>query len=197
MTDLDLARLAAAAYDPTPVGTIVDWYDVRAVVTGRVCAVRGTVPDNFQNWLRDLAVHPIPLYDHPRLGLCAAGAVEAAEALAARLPPEVNTFIGHSLGGQIAGPLAGIRADAGRPVVALVTFDAPKSGGPQLSALLAAVAVRGYRFRGSEITLWPPTLHQHVREPLIDVGDWTPDPILAHSIDRAVAWMAAREAVAA
>lgn len=187
--DADLCALAAGAYLPQMVGTnLIDWYDVRAVVTKNVVAIRGTVPDNWQNWFRDLAVHPVPLYNHPRLGLCASGAVEAAEALSARLPPEVDTFIGHSLGGQIAVPLAGIRADAGRSVKLLVTFDAPKAGGPELTRLLAPVLARQYRFRGSFVTAWPPSLHQHVREPLIDAGDWELDVINAHSITRALAW---------
>jgi hypothetical protein len=197
VTDLDLARLAAAAYDPAPVGTIVDWHDVRAVIVGKVCAVRGTKPDNFQNWLRDLAVHNIPYANHPRLGRCPAGALEAAEALAALIPASVTVFTGHSLGGQIAEPLAGIRADAGGAPGMLVTWDAPKGGDAALSRLLGAWECRQYRFLGSPITRWPFGLDQHVREPLIDIGDWTADVIEAHSITRAVAWLAAREAVAA
>jgi hypothetical protein len=48
----------------------------------------------------------------------------------------------------------------------------------------------------SPVTLWPLLLDQHAREPLIEIGDWTPDPVRAHSIERAVAWLEAREVAA-
>ena len=74
----------------------------------------------------------------------------------------------------------------------MVTWDAPKAGGLELAAALSGVDVRQYRFRGSVVSDWPFCLDRHVRMPLIQMGDWTIDPIEAHSIDRACGWLAAR-----
>jgi hypothetical protein len=189
VTDLALARLAAAAYDPAPAGTILDWRDCRVVLTGNVASVRGTVPDNWENWLRDFRVAGEVARDHTGLGSCPAGALDAAEALARALPATIDTLTGHSLGGQIAVLIAGLLAASGR-VVRLVSWDAPKAGGNALAALLGSAEVRQYRFRGSYVTDWPAFLDRHVREPLIETGAWTPWPIEAHSISRYVGWLA-------
>lgn len=193
--DLDLCRLAAASYNVPPTGLVLDWRDCRMVVNGRRVSVRGTVPDNWQNWLRDFQVDGEVARDHPDLGTCPAGALDAAEALFKLLPEDVNEFNGHSLGGQVAVLLAGLAAASGRPPVLLVTWDAPKAGGEALSKLLEEWAVRQYRFRGSFVVDWPLFLDRHTREPLIAAGEWTPDFVQAHSIARAVAWLEQKESL--
>lgn len=183
MTDLDLARQAAASYDAKPAGACYDWRDCRAVVTGRVAAIRGTVPGNWANWLRDLRINGEVCKQHPRFGPCPAGALTAAEALSESLP-DVDAITGHSLGGQIATLVAAMR-----DIPLLVTWDAPKAGGDGLRETLSHSDVRQFRFRGSVVTCWPLFLDEHVR-PLTEIGDWTPLVVEAHSISRAVSWMA-------
>lgn len=191
MIDTNLCALAAASYDQNPTGLIVDWRDVRAVATGSVLAIRGTEPDNIPNWLRDFAVWGHLAAQHPRLGVCSEGALAAALGLLGHpYLDQVTTITGHSLGGQIAACLAGLLVSQGRSVE-LVTWDAPKPGDSQLASLLAGSPVRQYRFRGSKVTDWPVLRYQHVREPLIDIGDWVPNVITAHSITRALAWVQA------
>lgn len=196
MTDLSFARLAAASYDAAPAGQVIDWRDCRAVVTGSRATIRGTVPTSWENWIRDLWIVPAECATHPTIGDCPAGPLDAAVAFSVLLPPEVDEIGGHSLGGQVATQIAGIWAASGRPVRTLVTWDAPKAGGDKLIAALSAVAVREYRFLGSIVTDWPVFLDRHVR-PQIAMGAWTPDPVEAHSIARAVAWLEARGAAAA
>jgi len=184
--DSGLCRLAADAYAEKPAGRAIDWRDMRAVVNGNIAAVRGTDPDSLYNWERDFSVWQEHVTQHPQLGRCAAGALEAAEALAPLIPPEVDTLTGHSLGGQVAVILAALLLPQ---VKLLVTFDAPKAGGFGLAATLDPVAVRQYKFRGSVVTEWPLCLDIHVRPPLINIGDWTLSPLRAHSIERAALWL--------
>lgn len=185
MTDLAIARAAAASYAAVPGPGVrrIAYRDISADIVGNVLAIRGT--NSYATLARDLEVGPI---QHPTLGPCQAGALLAALGLVDQVPAEVDTICGHSEGGCIAVLLAALRGAR-----ALVTFDAPKAGGVVLASLLAAVDVRQLRFSGSVATLWPVLLDRHVREPLIEIGDWTPNPVEAHSIDRAVAWLAARE----
>ncbi len=193
MPDADLCALAAASYALAPAGTIIDWRDCRAVVTGTTATIRGTVPDSWPNWVRDFRVGGLISRFHPQIGACPAGALDAAEALAALLPAGVDTLNGHSLGGQVAVEIAGLLVAAGQPVRTLVTWDAPKAGGAALTSVLKPVPVRQYRFLGSFVTDWPVFLDRHVRAPLIVIGHPTPDPVKAHSITRALAWLLANE----
>ena len=198
MTDTELCALAAAAYDvpPATASTVIDWRDCRVLLTGEVAAVRGTVPDSMPNWLRDFWVSGEASHTHPALGTCPAGALQAAEGLLPLIgTPKVLT--GHSLGGQVAVLLAGLLAAVGTPAITLVTWDAPKAGGPALAELLAKTRTRQYRFRGSVVTDYPLFLDQHVRDPLFDICDWTANFIEAHSIGRALAWLHAKFAVPA
>lgn len=196
-SDTDLCALAERAYAVPPAAgsTVVDWRDCRVVITGEVAAVRGTVPDSMPNWLRDFRVGGEVSHTHPVLGTCPAGALSAAEGLLPLIGmPRILT--GHSLGGQVAVLLAGLLMSVNTPPDMLVTFDAPKAGGSTLAGLLFTVTARQYRFRGSVVTDYPVFLGQHVREPLIDICDWIPDFIEAHSINRALAWMRANEPAA-
>jgi hypothetical protein len=167
---------------------VVDWRDCRVVISGDVASVRGTVPDNAANWLRDFRVIGEVSRTHPDLGDCASGALDAAEGLLPLIgTPRILT--GHSLGGQVAVLLAGLLVVLKTPPDTLVTWDAPKAGGQLLAAQLVGVATRQYRFRGSVVTDYPLFLDEHVRDPLFDICDWTADFIEAHSIERALAWM--------
>jgi hypothetical protein len=156
------------------------------IVLGNFAAIRGT--SNLGNWLRDFRFEPELCRTHVDIGTCPAGPLDAAMALAEMLPPEVDTITGHSLGGQIAVQLAGIVHAVRKNIKLLVTWDAPKAGGPALTRILADVTVRQYKFRGSVVTDWPLFLDQHVRDPLIEMEPWTMDPVEAHSILRACDW---------
>lgn len=200
--DTGYAVAAAGAYQVPPPGVLViDCGDVRAIVTGNLLAVRGTRPTEWNDWRRDMEVGPERSKLHPILGVCDTGALDAAQAIFDALPPEVRArplgLAGHSLGGQIITPLAGLLALGGVPPMALVPFDPPKAASPELVALLATakVPVRVYRFRGSIVTHWPVDLYLHPG-PRIDIEDWIPDIVEAHSIDRAAAWMLAQPPLA-
>jgi hypothetical protein len=181
--DLALARLSRDAYNPAVTGQVIDWRDMRAVATGSVLAVRGTC--SYANAARDMAI--AASRPHPVLGPCVEGAIDAAEGLLPLIPRGIDTVTGHSLGGQVAVLLAALLPG----VRLLVTWDAPKPGGAMLAAHLAGMECRQHRFRGSVVSGWPFFLDQHVREPLLDMCDWTPDVVRAHSIERACAWLEA------
>lgn len=195
MSDSRYAILARDAYrDPAPGVTRIAFGGVSADITGNVLAIRGTA--SYANLVRDMEVNSATCREHPALGLCAAGALDAAEGLFPLVPDGVDTITGHSLGGQVAIVLAGLLVASGRTVRLLVTWSAPKAGGMGLVATLDPVEVRQYRPRGDVVPDWPFALDLHVRPPLIDICDWSINPLTAHSIDRACGWMAAREVVA-
>ena len=186
MTDLDLAYLSRDAYRAPAPGLIrIEHQDISADVIDSTVAVRGT--RSYANAKRDLDILPEACAQHPELGLCVAGALDAALGLFPQIPDGVDTVTGHSLGGQVAVILAAL---LGPRCKLLVTWDAPKAGGIRLAAATRGFDVLQYRFRGSVVTTWPLCLDLHVRTP-IDIGDWTLDPIEAHSIDRACGWIAA------
>ena len=190
-TDILYARLSAAAY--TPKGdrvTRISFNDISTDITGNIVAIRGTT--SYSTLMRDMTIQGEVCVTHPKLGECQLGALGAAVGLLPFIPATVDTFTGHSEGGTIAVILAALHG-----AKTIVTWDAPKAGGNALAAYLAAVEIRQYRFNGSLVSSWPFGLDHHVREPLVEIGDFTLDPIRAHSIDRAVAWLAARVAVAA
>ena len=192
MTDLDLAYLSRDSYRPAVPGLIrIEYQDMSADIIDRVVAVRGT--RSYANAKRDMEISPALCRSHPDIGLCVSGALDAALGLLPQIPDGVDTVTGHSLGGQVAVILAAMLGDRAR---LLVTWDAPKAGGLELAAALSGLDVRQYRFRGSVVGDWPFCLDRHVR-PLIPMGDWTLDPIEAHSIDRACGWLAARVEAAA
>jgi hypothetical protein len=188
LDDLLYARLAAAAYNPAAAPGVqrITFQDISADITGNICAVRGT--NSFATLKRDMTVVGMVPVDHPLLGPCNAGALVAALGLLPLIPASVDTFIGHSEAGGIAPLLAALRG-----AKLLVRWDGVEVGGPLLVAALAGVVCRSYHFRGSPVTWWPFGMYAQI-SPLIDIGDWTPFPILAHSIERAVVWVAAHVA---
>lgn len=204
MTDLDLARLAASAYDAAPAGRVVDYLDSRAVVTEApddlTIAIRGTRPDSIEDWIRDASAWPV---HHPQLGACHAGFLTAAVGLWSQLRPIVAgrrvRLCGHSMGGGDAVLIAGLMAADAVPPELLVTFEAPRAGGHMLATLLAGVEVRQYRYGNDPVTEvpWVPGVYEHVREPLVAIGAAMVCAAECHFIARTVAWLEAREAVAA
>lgn len=189
VTDLELALLSRDAYLPNPEGKVIDWRDMRVVITGDVCSVRGT--SSFDNAYRDMCVIGEESRLHPQLGECPSGPLDAAEALVPLIGhPQIIT--GHSLGGQTALLIAAILATNDAHPDLVVTFDAPKAGGDDLVELFVGVQTRQYKFRGSVVTKWPIAFYKHVR-PLIVVGDMDFNIVQAHSIERACLWMTAHE----
>lgn len=171
--------MSAAAYNPVAAGVRrIVFEDISADIVGHVLAIRGT--SSFATLCRDMEVEPVVHHD---LGACQAGALRAALGLLPLIPAEVDTVTGHSEGGCIAVIVAALHG-ARR----LVTWDAPKAGGDALAAALAGCEARQYRFYGSPVSGWPWLLDRHIVT-LTGIGDWSPDPITAHSIDRAVAWL--------
>lgn len=187
-SDLRYARLCAASYDPAPAGTIYDHGEFRAIVTDGVCTVRGTVPTDWDDWRADFAIWASTCRTHPALGPIPAGALAVAEIFDAAIPPDVATFCGHSLGGQVAMILAAMRR------AACISFDAPKPGTATLRQACGALDWRLYRFFDSYVTDWPTIFGGWCQpRPPVCIGDAAPDPIAAHSIGRMVAWMEARQ----
>jgi hypothetical protein len=199
--DLSYAILSAATYDPTPVGVIVDYRDARAVITPDAdaldVAIRGTRPTVLADWVRDVSGWPSYSIQHPRLGGCHAGFLGAAVGLWGLLAPLVSgrrvRLTGHSMGGADAVLIAGLMVDDAQPPELLVTWEAPRAGGHMLRAMLAGVEVRQYKFGNDPVpdVPWAPLIYEHVREPLIVIGEPMGDPIACHSIARAVAWLQA------
>lgn len=192
MTNAELATLCAASYDPTPPGNVIDRPGgLRAVFspTGDVLTIRGT--DCWENVIEDVNIVDAYCRAHPQLGECCAGALDAAEALFPLVRKLVRPGVivtGHSLGGQIASPLAALLMLDAVHVGGLVAFDPPKPGGARLRDVVGSLAPRVYRFRCSPVTEWPLMRFEHVA-PEQEIGDWTWSPLRAHSISRAARWL--------
>ena len=207
MNLLDIALLGYAkdTYSDFPTGTVIDVPgNLRAVIynnaslpvlgTYTVCAIRGTQPDSIFNWLEDLQVIPASSPADNELGTGPEGpvasAIELWSALQSSMPADNRVaWTGHSLGGQLAVRLAAKNfVSSGRKTsIVLTTWDAPKAGDQTLVNLVMPMTINQYCFNGSVVTDWPP-LFNHVREPLIPIGDYTSDPIEAHSVNRALIW---------
>lgn len=196
----DAASRCVDSYLPTPDGLPIDAAgDLRLVWRPGEATVRGTDPESVANWHEDLDVRLRTLVDHADLGPCPEGALHAALALYGLLPAAPRRLFGHSLGGQVAALIAALLTAAGHVPDSVILVDPPKSGGEKLRALLDHIPdMRVVRLAGSYVTDWPifESSLLHAREPLIPVGDWTPNPVEAHSITRAAAWIAARDGVA-
>lgn len=206
MTRLEAIRAAAASYGVAAAPGVqrIGWQDISADIfeagADLVVAVKGTNPESIANLARDADVMDEACRDHPCLGQLFAGGCDAAEGLLPLIFAVAGDrrliLLGHSLGGQIAVDIAGEIADAAPARVAEVWgFDPPKSGGPELVAVLSSRPVEIDRFAGSIVNRWPFDRGIHVRPPVL-IGDWTADWLTAHSIQRAAAWVAAQELAA-
>jgi len=183
--DLALCGLAQAAYS-TP-ATFVAGGDVHAAVSDHdgltVISFRGTVPEDWEDWFRDLAAWP--RRDHPRLGPCHDGFLSGAEAILPQLAPVLTpsrpfALTGHSLGGALAIATAALLIDNGLTPARLTTFGAPRVG-MALGPLLAPIP--GCRFRHGddpvpEVPSWP---YLNDR-PWTTIGRPSPIPIDDHMI---------------
>ena len=183
LSDIDLCHMSAAAYSEAAEGwragdvLAVPWHigDVTAI------AFRGTVPSNAKDWVRDLDFCPTW---RRRLGWCHRGFVTGAESVLPQIEKSERgrplVFTGHSLGGAMALAAAALLVRRCFDVRALVTFGAPRVGGPKLRRVLANVRVTQYR-NGNDPVSDVPWPYQHVRR-LDLIGQAKLDPISAHSL---------------
>ena len=140
----------------------------------------------FLDWWEDFDDCALPFCD-PVLGDIHPGAREGVQEIKDQIDDLVGehvVFVGHSLGAMHAALLAGYRAARGAPVDGLVMFGEPRSGGPQLSKILANTFTQSFRnadMNGHDIVTdvarnIPPLLpYVHIRDPLTDCHH-SPDP---------------------
>jgi hypothetical protein len=150
ISDLDLAKLAQAAYTIPPTWSC---QDVHACLTKTVdniyiVSFRGTTKDR-EDWIRDLEAWP---KKHPQMGYVHAGFLIGIELVSAQILKDLKgkkvIFNGHSLGGALAILMAALFIlDGNDPsLVTLVTFGAPKVGSYKLKRILNVVTeCRQYR----------------------------------------------------
>lgn len=133
----------------------------------------------FKDWWQDFDDFAIQAQD-PVLGGLHPGARDGVIVVKYKIDALVGdkvVIVGHSLGAMHAAIYAGYRVAAGKTVNALVMFGEPRSGGPQLSAILAKTPVQSFRNAGdggydlvtAVARSLPPLLnYQHVRDPITD-----------------------------
>lgn len=198
---IDYGALAAAAalcinsYAAAPVGFVIDMGPNRAVITeaadGSVDVTwRGTI--DLANWRTDLDAVP---RDQPPLGLCHAGILAVAEAMAPVIAPHVRQRVwracGHSLGGGDAILSAAIFKAMDSPPAQVTAIEPPRVGMDALASYLADVPGVITRFGDDpvpEVPLWP---YRHPWEPLA-IGHSMPDPIDCHLIGTIHIWLVAQ-----
>src|SRR5882724_10059788 len=139
-----------------------------------IVAFRGTLPDvansqdtsrqvlSIEDWVNNANYSPKV---DPKLGQVHAGFEAAFEQVwpglmqqiviwqkAGKLGPQVKVYVtGHSKGGSLAMLAAlTLRADKLTPVTEVVTFGAPRVGGPDFAAKYAAAGIAGIRYENSQ-----------------------------------------------
>jgi pimeloyl-ACP methyl ester carboxylesterase len=171
ISDLTLAELCAATYDPTAKWD-ESWIGNDLFAGGKligdtmVIAFRGTVPTNLANWSRDFDCLPV---ERAGLGFVFQGFADAEADLAALILPRLAQLgitniavTGHSLGGAMAQLFACRLCLAGTPPVTLTTFGTPHIalfGNHRPGGLLSTEPGRDYRHDDDRV---PP-------EPLIGI----------------------------
>jgi pimeloyl-ACP methyl ester carboxylesterase len=201
MIDAEGAAFCADAYAEKPAGVVYDWRDCRAVLNTQadgtvVVAFRGTVPDDLEDWLRDIDALPERVPGLPAMGWCHAGFLAGGIGLLAlfrdHLAGKRVVLVGHSLGGALAIIVAGLLTAADTPPALVVTFEAPRAGGMRLRQLLANVLIRQYRFGNDPITELPDMLwlYCHPAHPLTLIGHDEIEPFACHAMLGITAWFA-------
>lgn len=184
MTDRVLAAACAAAYCDPVTWERDDAHVLLAESDGvHIVAFRGTA--NARDWIVDFDARPKL---HPGLGWCHAGFLDDVLGVADQMRLDLAgarvIVTGHSKGGAEALIFAGLLALAGQAPEAVVTFGAPRAGYATLGAVLDQVAVRQYRHGHDPVPSLPPEMSgwRHVREPLLQIGQPSRDPISDHFI---------------
>lgn len=166
---------------------------------GKVFAFRGSITE--QDWLRDGRTIPRQSFEHPQLGWCHEGFLDAAESIvnevvsAAGSQPIILT--GHSLGGAEAVGVGSLLVLMKKLPAKIVTFGAPRVGMWQFVKVMNAVrSLRQYRRGNDPVPMVPffiPILFRfrNTRDPLIQIGEDQIDAFSAHHIEGYVADMGA------
>jgi hypothetical protein len=181
--DAALADACSRAYD----GTTWERNDCHALAAEadgvHVVAFRGTA--GARDWLIDFDALPKL---HPGLGFCHQGFLDGVAGIADQIRADLAgkrvIITGHSKGGGEALIFAGLLVLAGQGPDAVVTFGAPRAAFATLGQVLDQVPVRQYRHGNDPVPMVPLELAgwRHVREPLIQVGQPSLDPISDHLI---------------
>lgn len=187
MTDAELAAIALAVYRDKPA---FELGDVRASLTmdgdQPIIAWRGTDPDSFRDWLRDLDGLP---ETHLELGICHRGFLTAAIASLSWVTSTVKAhgsviLVGHSLGAAIAALTAAILVTSSSiQVPRVVTFGCPRVGLWGVRRALKGVACARY-VHGNDIVPDVPSFFEHHCEAVIKLrtGGRFDDPIVNHGM---------------
>lgn len=156
---------------------------------GIAVAFRGSI--TAEDWLRDFIAAPIKSRDHPQLGRCHAGFLDAAESMIDPVLKAVGDqplyLIGHSLGGAVAQGVAALCLLAGKKPEAVVTFGSPRFGGSDFVNLLLPIPIRLWHRGNCPVVILPfdvPPLMQFydARVPLLKCGVAQSDIFLCHNI---------------
>jgi pimeloyl-ACP methyl ester carboxylesterase len=167
-----------------------------------IITYRGTVPDQFQNWIQDLLAYPDP-HPHAKYGPLHSGSFTGMTEMLEEIVPLLNldvptTLTGHSLGGQRAQEAAAIMLSeyqSDPKLLRLVAFAPPAAGFQQLLDFIEPIPIRtAYRnaegFWGDPVPLLPFTLapefdfrHLPTTHVTATPGGWLKDadPILWHN----------------
>jgi hypothetical protein len=180
MTDHDLAEFCNATFNKDD-GVSV-FHDTESEDT--IVCIRAS--KTLRDWAQDLLVLET---EHPTLGRIHEGFLAEALAIAPRIAEACAgrpfTLTGHSRGGSVAVVLGALLKLSGVVPTAIVTFGAPRAGGPKLAAFLNDVEVRQYRCGGDPIPFWPDEPFCPVR-PLLQVGHTLLNPLADHAMARYV-----------
>ncbi len=198
ITDLDCVEACADTYSLPPTLPVPD--------TGVNCRITTTVEDGTgavivafrgsvtaEDWARDFICAPVEDRAHPALGPCHAGFLDGAESIVDAVAQEIATpaksypvwIAGHSLGGALALGVGALLMCRGRKPAAIVTFGAPRFGGPSFVRAVIGVPIRQYLRGNDPVPIVPfdvPPLLQFLdaRDPLIGIGQAQRDPFACH-----------------